>query len=883
MLGEQTILSGHEVQGDNEHTYVLRLVDGAWQGEPRPTSIQVVLQGTSSSIVLAQVEDGTYLFEGTPVNSGDIVSVSGKNYRLTQGAGGRWRTTLTTAPTLPPPGGGQPGEPLTTDTLASYVGVSPRVRLTESGSSASRQGSILELNGIEYSVNALFTHGRDQRETTFAEEAFAQITSELIDIEKLIGLVDSTTGLTTEIERRWDDIAQHLDTLFPGEGSRLLGRDTPKDRSGRIDYEEVVEDIQDVLAALSTSSAFRDAVDDGIFSGSYRVDVDDSDDTFFAVRRSTRLGFGWTSSTRYGAYSKRDRTSISRALNFAPGTEGIGAFGYSPLETTRTRDLPSSGVASYFGETIAASADVNQTIYSGEIEIHVRFASRRVSALVTNLQDAGGRPWRYSLRDVDSINLPSATLHASNGSFEVASSRTASISFFPPYGGSAARSLRAEFDGRFVGRGEAAGKSAIGTWSLTSGSAVILAGGFGVDTTSAPSRPPPVVRPVDPSGDFGQEAATYLGARPNSSGNIVIEARDSDNDRIELPASELYADGGAIVPGERLFEKARATLQDQITLIGVYRDLFSGSQALQLRQALWRTANQSLRDNVFGNLETYALGVNYPSGSSLDRRDDNAVELLQDAQAALSSSANFRDAVEDGGVFEDILNQSKLESGDYDFSDIYAALDYELEVKYDNTDHGRFGVWAKRVRDNALSPVTTATGDERSGVFAYSPIGQTEYLPRDANFPTNFNSTYVGRTVAVDTSAQGSRLYDGDIYLTVRWGTSPRAYSTSVTSVIENLATSDTGEPLLIGGYDVRQLIFDSDVDLDSQNRIKLTGTRSVRVRYFDPSRPERFHGTISSEGKFVGYNVSGPQAVIGTWEWSREGFKGAFGADLVP
>ena len=879
-LGGETIASGHIVRSAvNRHSYRLTLVDGVWRAVPQPMPIQVALQGTGGSIVLTQVEDGSYLYQGTTVSSGDVISVGSSTYLLTQAASGTWRAVRTVVP----PGRPDPGQPLTNDTLLTYVGVSPRVRLTEDGSTSTREGSILELNDLEYSVNALFTHGRDHREVTFAEEAHALITQELEDIEVLIGLAESAPSLRSTIERRWDRIAEHLNSIFPGEGSTLLGQDTPKERNGGIDYEEVIEDIEDVLAALNSRSAFEIALEDGIFSRSRRVDVDDSEDTFYAVRSATRLGFGWTPTTRYGAFSKQERSAISRTLNFASGTEGIGAFAYSPLESTRTRELPGSGEAYYIGETIAASRQSDQAIYSGDIELRVRFASRQVTGLVTDLQDDHGRLWRYSLQDVDSIRLPTARLSSSDGSFDLISSGTASVSFSPTSIRFSPRSLSAAFEGRFVGRGADAGQSAIGTWSLTSRGNAVLAGGFGAHSQDAPIRPPPVERPVHPTPDLGEVAETWLGdTRPNSSGNIRIDALDSRDRRIELAASELSANGGTIVAGERLFDKARAILQNNLALLNIYIDIFdsSTSQAIQNRQALWDSTNKALDDYIFGKANV--LDRVYPSGSRLSERDEDAIELLQDAYQALGGTVSFRDAVEDGGVFDDDLSQSRLDDGDYDFSEISEALEYEVEVTYDNTNYGRFGAWAKRVRANAISPVTAATGDERGDAFAYSQIGQTVYSRNDPNFPRGFTSSYVGRTVAVDTGSDGPTFYNGDISLAVGWNSNSPVGS-KVTTVIENLARADTGQPLLHNGYEVKDLIFGSaSVRLDSLNQIGFGGFSSVRVRYFDLSRSERSYGSGQTDGKFVGYHPSGPLGVIGTWELGVD-FKGAFGADLAP
>ena len=881
-LAGEAIRSGYVVRSAvNGHRYRLTLVDGVWRAEPQPMAIQVALQGTGGSIVLTQVEDGSFLYEGSPVGSGDVISVGSSNYLLTRGAGGTWRAVRTTVPSGRP----DPGQPLTSDALVTYVGVSPRVRLTSDDSTSTREGSIFELNGLEYSLHGLFTHGRADREVTFAEEAHALITHELEDLEVLIGLAETAPSLAATIEQRWDRIARHLDTIFPGEGSTLLGQNTPKERNGTIDYEEVVEDIEDVLAALSSSFAFRDSLDDGIFSRSRQVDADDSDDTFFAVRSATRLGFGWTAATRYGAYSKQERSTVSGRLNFAPSTEGIGAFAYSPLESTRTRDLPGSGEAFYLGETIAASRESIPAIYTGNIELRVRFASRQVTALVSDLQDVSGRLWRYSLQEVDRIHLPSARINSSDGSFEPTSASTATISFSPLAVRFSPRSLSSEFEGRFVGQGADAGESAIGTWSITSRGNVILAGGFGVEAQGTARRPPPVVRPVNPISDLGEVAETWLVARPDSNGNIRIAARDSDNDRIELPAAELSAAGGTILAGPRLFRKAEEELDRHLALLSIYVNIFnqSTSSSLQSRQTLWDDANKTLQDNIFGS-QTSArvlLGGSYPAGSSLRDRDEDAVELLEDARRALASPLSFRDAVEDGGVFDGALRQSSLDDGDYDFEDIYAAFEYEVEVKYDTTDYGRFGVWAKQVRDNALSPVEAATTPERSGIFAYSQIGQTLYSSGDPNFPKGFNSSYVGRTLAVDVGSDGAEFYDGDISLTVSWR-SDRPDGSVVTTVIENLANTNNGGPLLDSGFEVSQLIFGGgSVRLDDQNRIGFDGTSSVRVRYLDVSRRERSIFTGRTEGKFVGYDAAGPRAVIGTWQWGS--IDGAFGADLTP
>ena len=76
----------------------LMLVDGKWRAEPQPMPIQVALQGTGGSIVLIRVEDGSYIYQGTVVSSGDVISVGDARYRLTLLSGGAWQAVFTHGP-----------------------------------------------------------------------------------------------------------------------------------------------------------------------------------------------------------------------------------------------------------------------------------------------------------------------------------------------------------------------------------------------------------------------------------------------------------------------------------------------------------------------------------------------------------------------------------------------------------------------------------------------------------------------------------------------------------------------------------------------------------------------------------------------------------------
>ena len=877
LLDGELVGTGRIVKGSNDHNYRLIYSAAAWHAEPQPISLQVSL-GAGGSIILTRLEDGSYWYEGSQVASGDEVSVRGTSYRLTLAAGEVWRAARASDP---PTGGGGGGTPPTTDSLSAYVGATPRIELTTPDGTDTRSGSILKVNGAEYSLTDLFANGEVNREVTFAEDAHDRIAAELSDIETLLDISQTTSGFDSVIELRWDRVARHLESIFPGEGAKLLGANAPKERDGDIDADEVVEEIRDVLAALSSVSAFEAAVDDGIFSGTTKVGVNDSDDVYSTVKSVSRLSFDWTDSTRYGAYSKRERSTISSALRLGTGSAGIGAFAYSPLTTTRTRDLPGSGEALYIGETVAASGDSTQAVYRGAIELRVRLGSRLVSGVVTDLLDDQGRAWRYSSADVATITLPTATLSTGLASFDISGSGRASIAYSRLAGSPSTRTVNSEFEGRLVGRGVDSGAAAMGTWSLRGSGSTLLAGAFGAESELNPATPTPVPVPVAPdSGDSGEESETFLVAQPDSGGDIEIAALDTKGNKIELPAADLYANGGMFQAGKRLFELAQDQLNRQLEVLDIYINVIElgGSEGLQSRQTAWDKANTALDDHVFGSRRV--LGNSYPAGTTLDDRDEDAVALLREAVDALASPERFRSSLEDGEVFENLLSQSRLEAGEYDFEDMFDALGYSVTAEYGHTLYGRFGAWAKTVRSDALSSARTATSAERPDVFAYSPIGQTVYSTNDLNFPSNITSTYNGATVAVSDNSAEPRFYEGTVRLTVQWGS--RAPGSAVYTSIEELARVDTGELFLNEGFEVDEIIFGrTSVTVDSDGRVGFRGTSSVRVGYVDVFRAERRYGSGLVEGKFVGYNVAGPLGVIATWE--VEDLKGALGADLVP
>ena len=90
LRGSASFSSGDRVTGSNGFEYVLTLGTDGWFAEPVPMTVEVEVVGSDAqAFQLARLVDGTYLYDGEPVNSGDTVTVGGSTYRL-QFADNRW-------------------------------------------------------------------------------------------------------------------------------------------------------------------------------------------------------------------------------------------------------------------------------------------------------------------------------------------------------------------------------------------------------------------------------------------------------------------------------------------------------------------------------------------------------------------------------------------------------------------------------------------------------------------------------------------------------------------------------------------------------------------------------------------------------------------------
>ena len=863
-LGDRVFESGRVVTGSNGNVYRLTLQDGAWNAEYIPDTVRVSLGTSGGSIVLVRLEDGNYWDGQKVVDSGSRVTASdGSVYTLTL-EDGVWSADLFSGPGGP----GFPDPPTRrrADTLATYVGVEPELKKDEDRN----PGTILEVGGSEYSVYDLFARRGVTRSETFAERAQAELEKLLTQIKLLIEIEEAgDDDLSSQIQDRWDRAAEALEGLFDGEADDVLGG-IPED-DDEIDTAQAVALLEEVIDSLSSLRAFERALEDGVFRNSRNVDEDNAVEVFDALQSVTRIRFGWTQNTRFGAYMKQQRDDDALDdLRLLDGEEGLGVFAYSPLDTSTIADLPSGGEASYHGRTLAVSRGDDPDLYSGTIELRARFSTRRVSALITNLRDEDGNGWRYSLTEVESINLPTASLSSRrrSASFQVSGEATIVYPLSP--GGPAPRVLESDFEGRFVGAVDDPAEAVIGTWDLRNlrGDPVLM-GSFGAEYRSTADR---TTLDID---DSGTVSRTFFGAEPDNSGDILLGGTEEDG--VQFQASRLYAEGRGGSTGDRLFTVVRSAIARQLSALDAIVELEDDS----LRQALWTRVNDVIDTRIFDGEAEDLLGEEYPTTRRGDPDDVAAEEILREAWTALGGVSSFRKALQEDGVF-----YPAREAAD-DLGDMYATVEHELTVEYRHTNYARFGAWARLVGTTSVSAMEVDE-DNPPDVFAYSPLTQTVYEDLDPTYPRDVQATYTGKTVAVELEAEAPRIFEGNIELAVEWG--PDLRDTVIHSLIRNLRTADEGVPFRHSGADV-DVIFFSDMRMRNGfgEVLEFDERRpNVRIRYQDLRLGETiWTGDSSLGGKFVGRSLDGPLAVIGTWSLSDTAadieLKGAYGADLGP
>ena len=367
--------------------------------------------------------------------------------------------------------------------------------------------TMVKLVGEDFSIGELLDNGSDTAmPKTVLEGVRTEIAKLRNQVSALVDLYNDEALTRDAFDQQINDATNNSDKWDRADAEivKLFGAGTLERESNP---RRVVDAFDAILEALATEEAFTAATADGgggVFEFA-ELATGAAQRTYNATKWSASAVFDALGSTRFGAVKRQERNN-AKAANFNASMDKFQVFAWSTTDLLRrSTDVQASGTAYYTGRTQAI--DSEGTFYSGTMDLSVRFARRQVSGLVTRLTTADGERWEYGIGgEVAHIFLPDATMNASGG-FSTSPAGNARVSYEQRAGALEAVELedRAELTGRLLGRGDASGSEAVGTWRIynvdqdptpnPANASIMLAGAFGVQR--GPDRPDPSQPVVD--------------------------------------------------------------------------------------------------------------------------------------------------------------------------------------------------------------------------------------------------------------------------------------------------------------------------------------------------------------------------------------------------
>jgi len=545
----EAFASGTTVQGGTNaatgraNEYELTFAEGTWTPIYRPA--RMAIAGTG--IEAAAREDGSGYDVGDdslPVSgSGEITGPGGAMYRVVKDADGMLAGTRFDRPIV--------GQPMAVS-LQGTDNPAPRLSADDRNTDANETGTLLEALGAQFSMADLLNNGAA---TAAGENIVAKARGEIAKIRdyvaQLVALYRddgiSRSVLDDQVDDKWDDADDQLVTIFGSGTANRVGNSVTLEREASP--ARVVAAFDRVVEALSTEEAFAAATLAGgpdALQGFLERNATQASVAFNRLKSTSAARLGALGSTRFGAATFNETDKAQSGFGAA---ERVQAFAWATIEATRrASDVQTAGYGFYTGRTHAADQDGN--LYSGAIEIEVRFARMAVTGLVTGLARTDTQePWIHGLGgEVSGIFLPTARLRRA-GSWAVtdrSETNRGRLSFMAQAGGWPDQSLGAgsSFSGRLLGRGEASGSESIGTWQAVAGSTT-LAGGFGAMRGLDLDPPSAAV-----TGDFAAigrtgDVRSTLETGPAALGVVADDAgtTEIDESRAAVPASTVINTG----------------------------------------------------------------------------------------------------------------------------------------------------------------------------------------------------------------------------------------------------------------------------------------------------------------------------------------------------
>ena len=546
-LDGEAFVGGAEnpVEGEGRRRYVLIFADGTWTPTYRPAKMAIA--GTGIEAIAREDGKGYDAGEDSlPVSGiGEITGPGGAMYRVVKDADGLLAGTRFDRPIV--------GQPMAVN-IQGVDNPAPKLSADDRDTEADEEGTLLEALGTRFSMADLLDGGAA---TAAGPNIVAKARDEIAKIRDYVAALVALyrdegldrSALDNQVDDKWDDADDQLATIFGSGTANRVGNSITLEREASP--ARVVAAFDRVVEALSTEEAFAAATLAGgpdAMQGFLERNAAQASAAFNRLNSTAAARLGALGSTRFGAATFNETDKAQSGFGAA---ERVQAFAWATIEATRrASDVQTAGYGFYTGQTHAADQDGN--LYSGAIEIEVRFARMGVTGLVTGLAHADTQePWIHGLGgEVSGIFLPTARLRRA-GSWAVTDRSEANrgrLSFMAQAGGWPDQSLNAgsTFSGQLLGRGELSGSEAIGTWQAVAGSTT-LAGGFGA-ARGLDLDPPGVAL----TGDFatigrtGNVRAT-LETGPVALGVVADDAgtTEVDESRAAVPASTVINTGNA--------------------------------------------------------------------------------------------------------------------------------------------------------------------------------------------------------------------------------------------------------------------------------------------------------------------------------------------------
>ncbi len=713
-LDGEAVASGREVTAANGNVYVLTLADGAVAAAYRPVERPVELGLSGESVTLERAEDGSWSLAGTPVASGHAHTAGNGNAYILALAGDNVWTAAYNPRTL---------AIANTDLTATAKEDGSGYTVGEAGELGGDGSGSLDADGALYRVwrdaagslqglrydraigrSTAASSGTDKRRVGLAEPALggddggtpqdetgAELTvggglpvaladlfaggSAAEDGQGLVAAAVAAIGRQRAVvvalyaadeaddsivgsdvyDHVWASVQDALDELF-GASHVALGIAPTRSR--------MLGEIDAVLEFLASEAGFVAGTARG---GAYENSRSGWDEAaartlFHAIGQRETVRFGFTANTRFGARTlevvdANDPSELHAAER--------NVFAYSALEQTlRVRDLPSTGMAVYRGRTVAVDEDAG--FYAGDIELHLSLASRRIEGAVSGLVGDDGSPWTHGGAAVEWIHLPRESLGGASGSSPPQwSTGTASQTASLIYSHKRPAEVAAYWQGELLGRGDAAGTAAIGSWSLSDAAVAadntdfedsfLLRGAFGAEQPTVGAEQPRsaanvlqeaatwVATPVLPGLAGGDQEGLYALLSGLGRGGPIGLVGGS------LPeysgtAADLFGSGAATFAKEPFAIAFRDVLARQLELLRTALAAEeAGSDLTATKATIWATLRGGAAELFPAAAVTEIFGAQYPD------RDRDAIGTLEGAIEALQDRDSFAAAVDPGG------------------------------------------------------------------------------------------------------------------------------------------------------------------------------------------------------------------------------------------